>query len=91
MTSPQAVPVHSSAVRESASIPDGAKNFPHLPDCALIGSDTVRCLFGGITDVTAWRWVRDGRLPKPIKAPGGRANLWRVADIRQALNAIGAA
>lgn len=34
-----------------------------------------------ITDSTLWRWIRDGKFPRPVKlGPGTSA--WRVSDYR---------
>ena len=45
----------------------------------LLSSRTVKANFDGISDITIWRWVRDNKLPKPIKI--GRRNFWRKSDI----------
>lgn len=39
---------------------------------------------------TLWRKVRDGSFPKPLKLSAG-VTAWRVGDVRQWLNAFGAA
>lgn len=31
---------------------------------------------------TIWRWVREGRFPKPVKLTE-RVSAWRVGDVRQ--------
>jgi predicted DNA-binding transcriptional regulator AlpA len=45
-------------------------------------ASAVRVRYGGISDVTIWRWVRDPRVnfPAPIKA-NGRHRLWKLADL----------
>lgn len=73
------------AANNAQTIPAGFLNFDRLPDCAKVGSDVVRLLYGDITDVSLWRWIRDGKVPAPHKAPGGRQNLWRVGELRRAL------
>ena len=45
----------------------------------LIPSAVVRRHFGGISDMTIWRWVHKGILPAPVKING--RNYWREADI----------
>lgn len=50
----------------------------------LLSSRSVKANFDSISDVTLWRWVRDGKLPKPIKV--GKRNFWRKSEI----DAIGA-
>lgn len=37
-------------------------------------------LFGGISRTTAWRGVRDGWLPRPVRVSPGR-QAWRWSDI----------
>ncbi|WP_189453901.1 helix-turn-helix transcriptional regulator [Cognatilysobacter bugurensis] len=45
----------------------------------LIAASTVRRQFGGISDMTVWRWVQKGLLPEPIKING--RNYWRESDV----------
>jgi hypothetical protein len=72
----------------AADIPVALRHFDVLPDSAQVGSDVVRALFGGVTGpATLWRWVKAGKIPAPRKLPGSRLNLWRVGDLRAALNA----
>lgn len=82
---------HSIAARKAASlvdIPDGLKYFDSLPDNAFVNSSVVRALYGGITAVSLWRWVKAGRAPAPRKLAGSRLNSWRVGDLRAALAAV---
>lgn len=82
----------STTAREAASTtksgkaPESISHFDQLPGSALIGSDAVRGLVGGITAVTLWRWVRSGEFPAPRKLPCGRLNAWKVADVRRYLD-----
>lgn len=46
----------------------------------FLGWLDVRPLFGGISRTTAWRGVRDGWLPAPIRISPGR-KAWRSSDI----------
>jgi len=39
----------------------------------------VRERFGGVSDMTLWRWTRKGILPQPVRING--RNYWREADI----------
>lgn len=76
-----------AARTKAGELPVAFLNFDRLPDSAKVGSDVVRLLYGGLTDVSLWRWIKAAKVPAPHKAPGGRVNLWRVGDLRQALNA----
>ena len=42
-----------------------------------------------ISRATWWRWVAEGRAPKPVKL-GPAVTAWRVADIKTFLEAQGA-
>lgn len=77
----------AAARTKAGDIPAAFLNFDRLPDSAKVGSDVVRLLYGGITDTSLWRWVKARKVPAPHKAPGGRQNLWRVGELRQALAA----
>lgn len=50
-------------------------------DDALITAKTVRQRFGGISEMSLWRWSKDESLafPTPIKIRKQR--YWRLADI----------
>lgn len=47
----------------------------------LIGVADVRTMFGGISDMTLWRWLKDAELefPKPIYVQ--RRRFWREAEL----------
>lgn len=45
-----------------------------------LGWREVQPLFGGISRTTAWRGVRDGWLPRPVKVSPGR-HAWRWSDV----------
>lgn len=53
----------------------------NLPNEALISDRDVARLFG-ISSASAWRWVREGRLPAPIGV-GPCLTRWRLGDISQ--------
>lgn len=38
------------------------------------------------SSATFWRWIRDGKFPKPIKL-GQRVTVWKVGDVRAWLKA----
>ena len=46
----------------------------------LLPAREVRRINGDISEITLWRWVRDGKFPKPVKFNG--RNYWRRADAR---------
>ncbi|WP_373557359.1 helix-turn-helix transcriptional regulator [Pseudomonas fragi] len=39
------------------------------------------CDMLGVAQVTVWRWVRDGHLPKPLQL-GPRRIAWRTSDLQ---------
>ena len=41
----------------------------------------------GVARGTIWRWVREGRLPKPIKLTPG-TSVWKADDVAAALSKI---
>lgn len=47
----------------------------------LIIAAAVRKMFGGVSDMTIWRWVQDEKLdfPKPLYI--GRTRYWREAEL----------
>lgn len=56
-----------------------------MSDIALLTDKQVAELLS-IHQITVWRWVREGKLPAPIKITSG-ATRWRRADIAAWLNA----
>lgn len=61
-----------------------AVSFDDLPNSALVGSRTVKMLFD-ISDPTLFRWLRAGKLPRPVNCGGGD-NRWRAGDLRKILS-----
>ncbi|MBU6995913.1 helix-turn-helix transcriptional regulator [Ferrovum myxofaciens] len=59
------------------------ENFDKLPDSALIRLKALTQLCG-ISSATAWRWSKDGRLPKPRKVGPG-VTAWNAGEIRKFL------
>lgn len=45
----------------------------------LIRSATVKASFGGISDMTLWRWIRHRQFPKPRKIAG--RNYWDPREV----------
>lgn len=62
-------------------MPAALAQFDDLPDSAFVRMPVVAAL-RGISEVTAWRWVKAGRLPAPVKVENTTA--WRVGDLRRA-------
>lgn len=58
------------------------KNFDDFPDATRVRLPVVRLLFG-VSSATAWRRVRDGRLPAARK--DGRITYWLAGELRAAL------
>lgn len=64
-----------------ASLP-GIADFDQLPANARAALPTVCALFS-ISKATAWRRVKAGLLPEPIREGG--STRWLVGDLRRAL------
>ncbi len=47
----------------------------------LVSAYTVRKMFGGVSDMTLWRWLKDPDVgfPKPIRI--ARRRYWRLAEL----------
>jgi len=43
----------------------------------------------GVSRATVWKWVKEGKLPQPIKI-GRRIRVWRMADIKAAAEQMAA-
>ena len=57
-------------------------NVAAAPDLALhLLSKKQVCDMLGVAQVTVWRWVRDGHLPKPLQL-GPRRIAWRTSDLQ---------
>lgn len=68
---------HAAALRE----------FDGLPDCARVATPVVAALLN-CTNVTVWRRVRAGLLPKPVSS-GPSGARWVVGQLRQVLEVEG--
>lgn len=62
------------------------KNFPSLPDCALVDARVV-CPLYGISKATLWRRISQGLVPQPMKL-SARSTRWRVGDLRKHLREV---
>lgn len=58
-----------------------------LPATGFVREKTLLAPYGPlpIDRSTLWRWVKDGRFPKPIKI-GPNTTAWRAEDVRQFLS-----
>lgn len=65
------------------NLPSAVENFDHMPSSALIGLSVVE-IISGKSKATIYRWVSQGKLPKPVRF-GSSHNSWKVGDIRAAL------
>lgn len=65
-----------------------------MTDDKLLSVAEVGAFFGGagkpLAKPTIWRWVREGRVPKPIKI-GAHLSRWRQSECQEALDAMIAA
>lgn len=64
---------------------------PHLdtlPDAAFVRLPEV-CRLYAIAPATAWRWVKAGKIPTPLKL-SDRVTAWRVGDLRASLAQLAA-
>jgi prophage regulatory protein len=57
------------------------RRFDDLPDSAYVRFPVVCALFA-ISIATAWRRVKEGKLPKPVKL-GPRVTAFNVGSIRE--------
>lgn len=51
----------------------------------LLREPVVRETVGGIGHTTLWRWIREGRFPKPVRL-GANCVAWRSDDVDQWIN-----
>lgn len=66
--------------------PEGAPGAISIPAEVVerfINSQEVRARYGGISDMTLWRWQRDRRIafPRPVKLGANGWNFWWLPDI----------
>jgi predicted DNA-binding transcriptional regulator AlpA len=70
-------------VSTHATLPAALRDFHALPDDALVSQPVVQGLFD-ISGATAWRWVKSGTLPSPVKI-GPNSTRWHVGTLRRVL------
>lgn len=74
---------HASIIATTASPLSSLESDP------LVGVDAVRKLLGGVGTATVYRFVRQGKLPRPIKV--GSLTKWRRSWIEQSVADLEAA
>jgi predicted DNA-binding transcriptional regulator AlpA len=72
------------AKQKPEGVPHTLENFDRLPDSANVRQPTVLALYG-ISGPTLWRWVKQGKAPKPRKL-SSRVTVWNVGALRAALS-----
>lgn len=55
-----------------------------LPSEGFVRMPQLIAVFS-VSESTIWRWVRTGKLPKPVKL-GERTSAWPVEAVRSAIN-----
>jgi predicted DNA-binding transcriptional regulator AlpA len=45
-----------------------------------LGTSQVRAMFGGVSDMTLWRWMDNRGFPRPRKRSG--RNFWVLSEVR---------
>lgn len=72
----------------AASIPDPLAGFDSRPADSLVRLPVV-CSLYACSPAHAWRLVKAGKIPAPIKL-SDRVTAWRVGDLRAALAQLAA-
>lgn len=80
-------PAAGSLPSTSAATP-APPHLDTLPDAAFVRLPEV-CRLYAIAPATAWRWVKAGRIPAPLKL-SDRVTAWRVGDLRASLAQLAA-
>lgn len=84
---PRTIAVQKIQSEISAERCSAAFQFDELPGSAYVRQPVVQALFA-CSASTVWRLVRSGVLPAPRKL-GPRVTVWRVHDLRQAMESLG--
>lgn len=79
----KAASAHATTRHSAPEIPSALRHFDSLPDSANVRLPVVAALFA-CADVTVWRRVKQGTLPKPRKL-SARVTAWNVGELRRAL------
>lgn len=63
-------------------------NLDAMPDCGFVSARTLAAWFA-VSQVTIWRWAKDGKLPTPRKL-GGNTTRFNVGEVRTAIAKLAA-
>ena len=55
-------------------------NIANPPIMHLLREQGVRNVLGGVGRTTLWRWIREGRFPKPVRL-GANCVAWRSDEV----------
>ena len=75
------------AKNRAKMVDDTLARFDSLPNEARTTWRVV-CALWGVSSPTAWRYLREGRIPKPDAKVGG-SNFWTIGTLRQSLSTSG--
>ena len=64
----------------TTDVADAQKESPTQQLDALLRQRTVRSLVGEVAGSTLWRWIEQGKFPKPVRL-GDNTVAWRSRDI----------
>jgi predicted DNA-binding transcriptional regulator AlpA len=64
------------------------ENLDAFPDCGFISARSLAAMLS-VSQVTIWRWAKDGMLPAPRKLGEGTTR-WNVGEVRVALARLAA-
>lgn len=72
----------------AAQAADALIQFDARPAASFVRLPVV-CSLYACSPATAWRWVKAGKIPAPVKL-SDRVTAWRVGDLRAALAQLAA-
>lgn len=81
-------PAGNPPAPSAAQAADALIQFDARPASSFVRLPVV-CSLYACSPATAWRWVKAGRIPAPLKL-SDRVTAWRVGDLRESLAKIAA-
>jgi predicted DNA-binding transcriptional regulator AlpA len=57
-----------------------------MPNLNLVNSSGARAKLANCSRMTIWRWVREGKIPPPMKI--NSRNYWRTAELDEAIKRL---